>query len=254
MASVLAGAPLLALLMATGSLLYLFYHGLGGGPASPPALGAGGGIPLLARFIMTETPPGLRGLATAGVLATAVGSTTSALNAMSSVMVEDFYRPWRFRRGGRSEAHLVMAGRAGVVVTGLATLGVAVASFYWQRSSNAPLLEFVLSVMTFAYAGLLGVFLTALFTRRGNSRSACAGLAVGFATILALQPGLADQLPLFGSVGRLAFPWRLCMGAAVSFVVCFWGRADRPGAATAVTRPPPEWDARRPRWSGEESA
>ena len=53
------------------------------------------------HYILTQLPPGLRGLVTAGVFAAAIATTNSALNAMSSVMVQDFYRPWKERRQTR---------------------------------------------------------------------------------------------------------------------------------------------------------
>jgi len=164
-------------------------------------------------------------LATAGVLATAVGTTMSALNAMSSVLVQDFYRPWRARGVPAPESHYVFAGRIGMAVTGLATLGMAILSFYWQLYTNAPLLEFVLSVMNFAYAGLLGVYFTAVFTRRGSAASVMAALGVGFLVILLLQPYVADRLGLPDTLRRLAFPWQLCLGAGASFLTCVLGRS-----------------------------
>jgi hypothetical protein len=76
---------------------------------------------------------------------------------MSSVLVQDFYRPWRARRGAVAEHHYVQAGRAGMGVIGFAMFVMAVVSFYWQRYSDERPLEFALQVMVFTYAGLLGV-------------------------------------------------------------------------------------------------
>ncbi|MDF7761979.1 hypothetical protein PU683_20825, partial [Kosakonia cowanii] len=79
-----------------------------------------------------------------GICAAAVATTNSALNAMSSVLVQDFYRPWRDRRGPVEEHHFVQAGRAGMGVIGFAMFLMAVASYYWQRHSSMGLLEFAL--------------------------------------------------------------------------------------------------------------
>ncbi len=227
--SVLAAVPVVAVFVAIGSLLYIVYRrpDLMGQAALGAKDGVSGSdITIFMRFILTQAPPGLRGLATVGVIATCVGTTMSALNAMSSVLVQDFYRPWRSRGAfARTEQHYVQAGRVGMAVMGLATLAMAVFSFYWRQYSDTPLLEFVLSVMNFAYAGLLGVYFTAVFTRRGSTASVIAALMVGFAVILLLQPYVADQIGLPGGLRRLAFPWQLCLGSAAAFLTCAIGRA-----------------------------
>jgi solute:Na+ symporter, SSS family len=228
--SALASIPVMAVFIAIGSLLYVVYQRpdmMGGTAFAGPARQGGGlDVTIFMHFILTQAPPGLRGLATTGVLATAIGTTMSALNAMSSVLVQNFYRPWKSRSTVVAESHYVLAGRVGMGLTGLATLGVAVLSFYWQRYTNAPLIEFVLSVMTFAYAGLLGVYFTALFTQRGSGPSVIAALLVGFAVILLLQPYVADHLELPIILRRLAFPWQLCLGTFASFLTCLIGRSS----------------------------
>jgi Na+/proline symporter len=220
-----------AVFIAIGSLLYIVYRrpDLMGHAALTPRRGVSGSdITIFMRFILTQAPPGLRGLATVGVVATCVGTTMSALNAMSSVLVQDFYRPWRSGEGtARPEHHYVRAGRIGMAATGLATLAMAAFSFYWRRYTDTPLLEFVLSVMNFAYAGLLGVYFTAVFTKRGSTASVIAALVVGFVVILVLQPYVADALGLPAGLRRLAFPWQLCLGAAAAFGVCVTGRSPR---------------------------
>ena len=41
--------------------------------------------------------------------------------------------------------------------------------------------------MSFSYAGMLGVFLCALFTGRGNTRSVVAALVVGLLVVVLLR-------------------------------------------------------------------
>ena len=197
--------PIVAVFMAIGSLLYVFYDG-----QEVAKTFQGQQISVFMHFILTRIPPGLRGLATTGVIAAAIATTNSAMNAMSSVLVEDFYRPWCVRHGKQhAEQHFVVAGRYGMALMGLAMFAIAVLSFYWQRYANVPILELVLGVMAFAYAGLLGVYFTAVFTDRGSNRSVALALAAGFLTVLALQLST-----------KLAFPWQLCAGTLVAFLVC----------------------------------
>ncbi|PZO77395.1 MAG: sodium:solute symporter [Sphingomonas hengshuiensis] len=221
--SVFATIPTVGLFIVIGLLLHIFYNrpDLMAGAAGTAGQAFGGEkISIFMHYILTELPGGLRGLVTIGICAAAVATTNSALNAMSSVLVQDFYRPWRERRGAVAEAHFVTAGRAGMGLIGLAMLAMAVASYYWQRHSTMGLLEFALQVMVFTYAGLLGVYFTALFTRRGTTGSVIAALLTGFAVIVLLQPGIARALALPAALSGLAFPFQLCIGTFVAFMVC----------------------------------
>jgi Na+/proline symporter len=221
--SVFATIPTVGLFIVIGLLLHIIYNrpDLMGGTAATAGQAFGGEkISIFMHYILTQLPGGLRGLVTIGICAAAVATTNSALNAMSSVLVQDFYRPWRERRGSVAETHFVSAGRAGMGVIGLAMLAMAVASYYWQRHSAMGLLEFALQVMVFTYAGLLGVYFTALFTRRGTSGSVVAALLVGFAVIVLLQPGIARAVSLPATLIGLAFPFQLCIGTFVAFLVC----------------------------------
>lgn len=221
--SVLATVPAVGIFIVIGLLLHVFYQRpelMGGSTATAGVQFGGEKISIFMHYILTELPGGLRGLVTVGICAAAVATTNSALNAMSSVLVQDFYRPWRVARGPVPEAHFVQAGRAGMGVIGAAMLAMAVASYYWQRHSDMGLLEFALQVMVFTYAGLLGVYFTALFTTRGTTASVIAALLTGFVTIVLLQPAIARGLGLPGALTALSFPFQLCIGAAVAFLVC----------------------------------
>lgn len=221
--SVLATVPVVGMFIVIGLLLYVFYDRpdlMGGATAVAGNEFGGEKISIFMHYILTQLPGGLRGLVTVGICAAAVATTNSALNAMSSVLVQDFYRPWRERRGAVAEHHYVQAGRAGMGVIGFAMFVMAVVSFYWQRYSDMGLLEFALQVMVFTYAGLLGVYFTALFTRRGTTGSVIASLLVGFCTVLLLQPAIARAIGLPAALLGLSFPFQLCIGTLVAFVVC----------------------------------
>lgn len=217
------GIPVVALFMAIGSLLYIFYDrpDLMGVGASAAKTFQGEKITIFMGFILSEIPPGLRGLVTVGVIAAA--AINSGLISMSSVLVNDFYRPLRLRRGPVDEKHFVAAGRGAVVVLALALFAMSILCFYWQHYTQTPLLEFVLGVMVFAYSGLLGVYAVAVFTRRGATWSVIAALAAGFLTILLQQAYVVDSLGLPAGMKALAFPFQLCIGTAVAFCVCLSG-------------------------------
>lgn len=233
--SAFAAVPIVWVFVTIGQLLYLFYDrpdvGGPGGAIGPLQEFNGEKITIFMSFILTQMPPGVRGLAVAGVVAAAVSTMTSGINAMSSVLIEDFYRPWRVRRGPASASHFVDAGRAGMGLFSGLLAGMAILSFYWQRYADTPLLEFALSVMAFAYAGLIGVFFTAIFSNRGSPQSIVAALVVGFVVIVAQQPYVIDIVGLPAELKTLSFPWQLIIGAAIASLVCMAGgnRQERTG-------------------------
>lgn len=216
--------PVVALFMAIGSLLYIFYErsDLMGSSASAMQGFSGEKITIFMSFILSEVPPGVRGLITVGVIAAA--AINSGLISMSAVLVNDFYRPFKERRGNPpAEHHYVHAGRTAMILLALALFAMSILCFYWQRYADLPLLEFVLGVMAFAYSGLLGVYATVLFTRRGSTASVIAALAVGFFTILLQQHYVVDSLGLPAAMKALAFPWQLCIGTVLAFLTCVAG-------------------------------
>ncbi|WP_374530840.1 sodium:solute symporter [Novosphingobium sp.] len=206
--------PVIALFLLIGALLWL--HHPDGGAAAGSFKGEK--VTVFMHFILTELPPGLRGLVTVGVIAAA--AINSGLISMASVLVNDLYRPWSERHGGHSERHYVRAGRIASVLLGFALFGMAILSFYWQRYADSSLLEFVLGVMAFAYSGLIGVYGVALFSRRGTSGSVIAAFAAGFLTVLAFQPYVIDSLGLPDALRGVAFPWQLVIGTLVAAAVC----------------------------------
>jgi Na+/proline symporter len=219
--SVLASIPVIVIFLVIGSLLHIFYQRpdlMASAAGSVPPTFRGEKITVFMHFILSEVPPGVRGLVTVGVIAAA--AINSGLISMSAVAVNDFYRPWAARRGITEEMHFVRAGRAATVLLGLALFGMSILCYYWQRATSAPLLEFVLGVMAFAYAGLLGVYFTAVFTRRGSSASVIAALIAGFATVTMFQPYVARLAGLPEAFATVAFPWQLLIGTAVATLVC----------------------------------
>ncbi len=223
-ASVWASVPVILLFLVIGSLLHIFYE-------RPDLMGANGNevvqsfqgekITVFMHFILSEIPPGLRGLVTVGVIAAA--AINSGLISMAAVLINDFYRPWKERQGEHRETHFILAGRVTTVVLGLCLFAMSVLCYYWQRYSSLPLLDFVLGVMAFAYSGLLGVYFTALFTKRGSSVSVIAALIAGFLTILAFQGYIVDSVGLPAVMKTIAFPWQLCLGTGVATLVCLLG-------------------------------
>lgn len=203
------------LFLVIGLLLFLYYQRpdlVRNPPAAPPD----DSRQIFLHFILTEIPPGLRGLIIAGVVAAAMSSLASSLSAMSSTLVCDFYKPMR---PGRSDRSYVRASRAAVLLWSALLAAVACACVAWQQSSDKSLLEFAIGVMIFAYAGLLAVFLTALLTRRGNAASACGALIVGAASVVVLRFPETFHITV-----RLSPGYEMLIATTLATMVCMLGK------------------------------
>jgi len=226
--SVIASVPVIWLFISIGQLLHVFYERPDlMGDSITAATGerefAGEKITIFMYYILNELPAGMKGLVTIGVVAAAVSTINSGLNSMSSVIVQDFYRPWRESRLQTSERHFVFVGRLCMGLVGIGLFLMSVLCFYWQQYTDMPLLQFALSVMIFSYSGLLGVYFTVVFTKRGSPRSVMFALAVGFFVTLIQQSYIVDVLGLPQSWKQLAFSWQLCIGTSCAFLVCQLG-------------------------------
>lgn len=233
--AILISLPIVSLFMLIGLLLYIFYQRPDVMGESAPGYPVNDSRKIFLTFILREMPAGMSGLMIAGLMSVAISSLASALNAMSATAIRDFYR---HMRPERNERHYVFAGRVGVAAWGAILAGFACFCVVWQRVSDLPLIDFALSVMNFAYAGLLAVFVTAIFTRRGSNRSAVAALIAGFLAVLAMQPPVWNRAAaLFSRVVagpdeavipamNLAFPWQLVIATSIATFVCCLGRRE----------------------------
>ena len=208
----LLSIPVSMLFLTIGLLLFLYYQ-----EHTISQKFAGESITIFMYYILNEMPNGLKGFVTIGAIAAALSSTNSVLGAMSSVAIEDVYRPIKNKRGSQlSESHFVKVAKAMVLVFALALGFMAILSFIVHSNSSIPLISFALGVMAYAYSGLLGVFGSALFTNRGNAKMIPYALLVGFISVLSMQ-GYTFGL-------NVGFAWQLVIGTALSFGVMQLGK------------------------------
>lgn len=220
--AIIISIPVSLMFMSTGLLLYIFYTRPDLMGFAAPVYEIDSSRKVFLNFILNEMPTGMSGLMMAGLFAAALSSLNSALNAMSSTFINDFYK--RFRRNC-SEKHYLFAGRLGVAVFGI-ILGIfGVFSSYWQmRNPETTLIDFALTVMIFSYSGLVAVFLTAIFTRRGNSITVIAALITGFVVIIIMQTARFNDTLV---KEMFAFPWQMVIATSLAFVVCCLGKRNQ---------------------------
>lgn len=223
--AILVGLPVTFLFMLIGLLLFVFYSRADVMGTAGPHAGVDDTREVFLSFILNELPAGLPGLMMAGLFAAGLSTINSSLNAMASAFTHDVYKHFA---PGRDDRHYLIVGRAAVIGWGVVLTLFAGLCMYWHQSTDQSLIDFALTVMTYAYPGLLAVFLTAIFTKQGNSVSAIAALVSGTAVAIYLTPGWFDGVkPTYLIEMKPAYPWRLLYSTTLAMVVCV---AGRPGA------------------------
>lgn len=224
--SQLMAIPIVFVFLAIGLLLYVKY-------SSDPMLGSASGFfsdarDVFPQYIKNCIPVGVRGLMIVGLLAAALSSFNSAINAMASSFVSDLYLPIRKQLGRpvTENSEQISSSRWMSALMGAALTGFAILTAVMQQASGLNLVDFATGVMCFSYAGMLGVFVTALYTERGSTKSVIAALAAGLVTVLLMQPYIMGPLTelLTGSRFVIAWPWWAPIGGAVSTLVCLTGK------------------------------
>ncbi len=212
-----------------GLLLYVVYKRpdiMGGGLlANPP-----GRQGTYAWFLMNQMPTVLSGISIVGFFAIAQGSMDSAINALASSAVADIYYPLRQRLGyADTSATDRSAPKLAVAAMGLCMSSLGIACVFLYDKNDRTLIDFALGILSFAFTGMLGVFLTALLTPRGNTISILCALAVGVLSVVLMQPGILERWTsaMFHHPLHLASTWWMPVGTILSFAVCVSGNRTR---------------------------
>ncbi len=209
-----------ALFLVVGLALWGYY---GGAPLAE--LGLARADELFPRFIRDGLPSGIAGLMLAGILAAAMSTVASSLNSLASSTMLDLYG--RVTGKTLDDAAALRASR-------LATLGwglvfILFASLF--RDQKNPVVEVGLSIASFTYGGLLGVYLLGLLNRRADERAALVGFGTTIVVMTIVIFGVwysvtnggwmftfypsAETKAALGLKG-LAYPWYVVFGSALT--------------------------------------
>ena len=227
--SVVMVIPVMLLFLIIGLLLFVFYQrpDLMFNQETSQIIQSFDGekVTVFMAYVLNEIPSGVRGLVTIGIIAAALSTLNSGLSSMSSVIVQDIYRPFIEKKAIKvNEMHFVKAGQIGMILVATALSAMAILCFYWQQYSDTPLLTFALSIMLFSYSGLLGVYFTALFTQRGSDGSVLAALLTGVILTLLSQSYIQTLYLPKAWQFDLAFTWKLCIVTFIATLVCMLGK------------------------------
>ncbi len=220
----LADIPVALSFTFIGVLLWVYYHL----PANEARRPEGD---YFVNYILRELPTGLRGVMAAGLFATAMGSLSTALNALATSFTRDFYMGL-FRPAATQREQMVAARwSTAVFAVVLAAVGVGTA---WVKLTHPEIriIPIVLGSFGYTYGSLLGIFLVGMTTKgRGSCTGNLLAMLAGFIAVAVLSNLPNDLAKMFG--GRLyesppwlpviEFPWRIAFGTVVTYAVavCF---------------------------------
>jgi SSS family transporter len=235
----LADIPIAFTFLSIGLLLWVFYqtHQDPKLPKTPNEI--------FCHFILYEMPVGIRGLLLAGIFATAMGSLSTAVNALATSFTRDWYEPY-INPASTSEQSLRAVRWATIWFSVLMIVVASVTSYLVIVHPNIRIIPIVLGIYGYTYGSVLGIFLAGMLTKsRGNDFGNIIAMVVGF-VVVAILSGLPNKIAgIFGNklytqpvwLPVMEFPWWICFGTIVTFIIAILFRTGRehqpPGAIQA---------------------
>ncbi|MDX2061305.1 MAG: sodium:solute symporter [Gemmatimonadales bacterium] len=186
------------------------------------------------RFIAESLPTGIAGLVIAGILAAAMSTISSSINALASAVTHDFYVP---ATGRTDPAHLMRVGRGVSAAWGAALILAALGFHRYATGNDTPVVVLALSIASVTYGALLGTYLLAgVRGIQGPHVVTGAGVAMAVMLVVIFAGRLSGALPALAPLERLAWPWYVPLGTALCMLVGWLGSRIRPltGASTRL--------------------
>ena len=163
---VFMSVPVWALFMFVGTCLFVYYKVNAG--LLPEGMKSDEVFPY---FITTELPVGITGLIIAALVAGAISSIDSDVNCISAIVVEDYYA--RFRKKA-SDKQKLRVGKVAVLVIGILSIFIALLYVAW---GGEGVLGTLFGLYAIVSAGIVGIFLLGLFSRKANWQGLYIGIA-----------------------------------------------------------------------------
>src|SRR6266705_33083 len=228
MLSGLADIPIVLTFLSIGLLLWTYYQ------AHPDPTLPKTPNETFCHFILYQMPVGLRGLLIAGIFATAMGSLSTAINALATSFTRDWYEPY-INPGATGEQSLRTVRWATVGFSILMLVVASTTSYFVIVLPNVRIIPIVLEIYGYTYGSVLGIFLAGMLTKsRGNDRGNIIAMITGFivVTVISDLPNTVARAvlkirdphehPLYQPpswLPTMEFPWWICFGTIVTFSV-----------------------------------
>lgn len=175
-----------------GSMLYVFAQ-------HTPLLAPGDRTDsILPLFLVQHMPLGLAGITLASIVAIAMSNASGTLNSLAASSVLDFSR---LRGYSVDQRQFQRVSRGLTLAWGFVLIGFGLVKY-------GHLLETGLTVSSFPFGSLLGLFLLGTLDRRANASGAIIGMIVGLLAVLSV----------FFFTG-VAYTWYVPIGSLTTFIV-----------------------------------
>ncbi|NLT61115.1 MAG: sodium/solute symporter, partial [Candidatus Hydrogenedentes bacterium] len=189
----LCSVPTWAFFMFLGTALYVYFK-LNPDPSALAMLdGTARADSIVPYFVIQKMPVGLSGLVIAGVLAAAMSSLSSSINAISAVTIVDIYK--RHVAKDKSEQHYMRAARVVSLVASVLMLGFAIVLL---SATDKTLQDTATKLAAILGGGLLGLYFLGFLTRRGDGRAV--GVAIVCTLAFSLWLALVEMKVIEGVV------------------------------------------------------
>jgi SSS family transporter len=219
-----------ALFLLIGLLLWSYYGG-----SAMSELGLSRMDEVFPMFIVEGLPTGLSGLLLAGIIAAAMSTLSSTVNSLASSSLMDIFRS--FSGTTVDEARSLLTSRLLTLIWGAVLIGFA---SLFEDTDNA-VVELGLTIASYTYGGLLGVFLLGILVRKSNQSDALLAFAVTIVSMILIVFGLwhststgwqfnfnpTDAEIVELDLVSIAWPWYPVIGSAITVAI---------GALTTVLR------------------
>jgi Na+/proline symporter len=154
------------------------------------------------KFIVENLPSGLSGLVIAGVLASAMGTLSSAISSLASSTFLDLFK--LTSRGKQiSQKKEIYWSKIFTLFWGVILVGGAMLF----RDSKNPVVEIGLTIASITYGGLLGTFLLGIFFKYTVQRDAIIGFIAGMLVMVYIVYST-----------NIAYTWYTIIGVIVTLI------------------------------------
>jgi solute:Na+ symporter, SSS family len=154
---------------------------------------------ILPLFLVREMPVGLAGLMLASIVAVAMSNASGSLNSLAASSILDFSAA----AGRQDSRKLLSFSRWMTLVWGIVMMALGFVFMRWDK-----VLELGLTVASFPFGCLLGLFLLGTLDRRANAPGALIGMFCGLSATFAVWEW-----------SSVAYTWYVLIGSCVTFLV-----------------------------------
>ena len=210
------------LFLLVGLLLWAHYDG-----SSVAELGLSRADEIFPMYILAEMPRGVAGLLLAGIIAAAMSTLSSSLNALASSTVMDLVEPATSVK--LEDSRVLLISRCFTLIWGI--VFIIFASLF--ENTQNPIVELGLAIASFTYGGLLGAFVLGVVSKRCEQSDAIIAFICSIGSMILIIFGLwfstesgwhftlqpSQELVAFGELRSVGWPWYTAIGAAIALTV-----------------------------------